>query len=79
MSSREDRKKQAAELAVMQREQTEQDEMMSAHAHELSAKLVLGSDAEIEEVRVKMIAQFEAALDLRIRMGKFLKKVSEQW
>jgi len=79
MSSREDRKKQAAELAVMQREQAATEEMLAACGHELSAKLTVGSDAEIEEVRVKMVAHFEAAVDVRIRMGKFLKKVSEQW
>ena len=79
MSSRQDRKKLAAELAVMQREQAAAEEMISACGHELSAKLTVGSDAEIEAVRVRMVAHFEAALDARIRMGKFLKRVSEQW
>lgn len=79
MSAREDRKKQMAELAALQREQAATEEMMSACGHELSAKLTVGSDADIEEVRVKMIAHFEAAVDVRIRLGKFLKKVSEQW
>ena len=79
MSRAGDRKQMAAELATMQREQAAAEEMISACGHELSAKLTVGSDAEIEAVRVRMVAHFEAALDARIRMGKFLKKVAEQW
>ena len=70
------RKDVAAQLMRLQNEQAAADEMVAARGHELSARITIGTDKEIEEVRLKVVASVEASLDIRIRLGKLIREAS---
>lgn len=59
-------------LREMQRQKDLNTKLLEAALANLEAALLLGTDKAIEDSRQKLLAQFEAGVDLKIRQHKEL-------